>query len=675
VRAGFCDAGFRAEVLLGNGGVMRGLTNIWMGLLVLAAAVSFILYGLWLEKFWVATPVFILTYLALAGWVASGGWKVGPRTSRSEVLESPRGVKSESTSRLSHFTTHSIPPGGGMLLLFWLYSLVRIPFSDLPYEATLSTLGFGAYVSVYWAFANLADRFPVRKRVWTALLVLLILTALYSLVQHHVDPGRLFGIERYTRYWGAERLGGTYQCPNHIAHLYQLWLPFCLLFLFISQFGWFWRICFAYALPLFLVLIYQTQSRAGLLGAVASFGTVALLLVFRKSRRAFWIALLVIPLLCATVVGGLWAGSSMFRTRMHPVAEFIQQCRAGSFEFSDFRPQAWMDTVPMIADRPLFGFGPGSYGQIYEQYRRRVKSVRIEIVHAHSEYLELLAEYGAVGALLACATVGAVLLALIRGIRASAHSHHVLPAIALAAALAGTAVHGFFDFELRIFPNALMLAILAGCAVAPLRSSAEPSSSRVVSPCVRLFSGTVRVLFSLLVLGSALWSVAVFGSAWMRARGDTLLQSQQFRLAEKQFRRAVRLDPQNWLAHLGLGQVFYHDRYNELNPEVKQAWALQEQAAYAEAFRINPIKEEVVYGLGRSELFLGHRDRGLDLLRQAANYKRFNDFYWRKLGIELRKAGLYDEALNAFECAKKLDGSNPTVKRNIEWLRRVKGEK
>jgi len=57
-------------------------------------------------------------------------------------------------------------------------------------------------------------------------------------------------------------------------------------------------------------------------------------------------------------------------------------------------------------------------------------------------------------------------------------------------------------------------------------------------------------------------------------------------------------------------------------------------------------------------------------LRQAANYKRFNDSYWRKLGIELRKAGLYDESLAVFEYAKKLAGANKTVKRNIEWLKK-----
>jgi O-antigen ligase len=249
-----------------------------------------------------------------------------------------------------------------------------------------------------------------------------------------------------------------------------MWLPFCLVFLFIPQFGWFWRICFAYALPLFGLLIYQTQSRAGLLGSVAAFGATVLLMVLRKSRRAFYIALLVVPLLGAGVVGGLWAGSAMFRTRMQPVVKFVGLVVSGKGideNFIDFRPLTWLDTIKMIKDRPAFGFGPGNYALTYEDYRQRCQAVRIETVHPHNEYLELLAEYGLVGGVLVLCLLISFSVQMIRFIRTSSRPYHALPAAALLGALAGTAVHGFFDFELHIFPNAMMLALLAGCAVAP----------------------------------------------------------------------------------------------------------------------------------------------------------------------------------------------------------------
>ena len=587
-----------------------------------------------------------------------------------------------------------------MLLFFWLYSAVMIPFSVIPYEAKVSTLRLGCYVGVYWAVANLCSRFPRRKVVLSVLVMGLLAVALYSLVQHKIAPGELFGSERYTKYWEWGRLGGTYQCPNHIAHLFQMWIPFCLVFLFMPQFGWFWRICFGYALPVFGLLIYQTQSRAGLLGAVAAVGALFLVLMFRKSRKAFAIALIAAPLLAAAGVGGLWAGSSMFRERMQPVMQFVQHVFSGAIieeEFEDFRPQTWLDSMAMVKERPWLGVGAGNYGQTFPEYRQRVFATRMETVHPHSEPIELITEYGVVGALIFAGALIAFCVPVLRMIRTSERLYHVLPAAALLAALAGTAVHGLFDFELRIFPNALMLSVLAGCAVAPLlaqqrsevrslRSEAggqgedarkqnlaagdrtRSSDSRSPTSVPLRLTSVLRPLTSVLLLLAAVWSIQVFGSAGLRVHGDRLRLEGDRQRAEQVYKASLAMDPQNWWAHLGAGQVYSYYRYRELVPMEKAAWSEKELDAFAAAYKHNSKKEEVVYGLGRAELAAGNREEGLDYLRQAANYKRFNDFYWRKLGIELRKAVLYDEALDVFEYAQKIDRTNKTVQRNIEWI-------
>ena len=361
-----------------------------------------------------------------------------------------------------------------MLLLFGLYSACMIPFSVIPYEAKISTLRVGAYIGVYWATDNILSRFPRRKAALMIVFGFLILVALYSLVQHKVAPNIIFGMERYTGYWKSGvggRLGGTYQCPNHIAHLFQMWIPFCLMFLFLPQFGWFWRICFGYSIPLFTLLIYQTQSRAGLLGLVASLATTALLLILRKSQKLFYIALLVVPLLGAGAIGGFWLSSSMFRDRMEPVVKVATKFFAGDIEEAisvDFRPQTWADGMVMFADRPITGFGPGNYEQVFPEYRQRVFANRMLTVHPHNEIVEMLGEYGLIGALLILGVLISFCVPMVRLIKTSDRATHALPAVAILAALAGTAVHGFFDFELRIFPNALMLALLAGTAAAPI---------------------------------------------------------------------------------------------------------------------------------------------------------------------------------------------------------------
>ncbi len=180
---------------------------------------------------------------------------------------------------------------------------------------------------------------------------------------------------------------------------------------------------------------------------------------------------------------------------------------------------------------------------------------------------------------------------------------------------------------------------------------------------------TARIVFTVAVILSAAWALQVMTSATLRVWGDKSREEQNRDRAEAFYKLSARIDPQNWRAHLGLGQIYSHDRYYELEPVAKREWAEKEHDEYLKAYRHNVKKEEVVYGLGRAELAFGNRPAGIAYLRQAAHYKRFNDFYWRKLGIELRKDGFYEEAMETFLYAQKLDRSNKTVKRNIQWLR------
>ncbi|MFA5688389.1 MAG: O-antigen ligase family protein [Kiritimatiellales bacterium] len=600
----------------------------------------FFIYGIWEDKMlWQAPAVagiYIATILFFILRIKTGGW--------------------------SGFST---PPAGIFLLLFAGYALYLIPGSALPYEAKVSVAGLGGIFCVYYLFSNTLAQSSTRKWIWMTLLSVLIIIALYSLIQHRLAPELLFGIERYSSYWTGGRLGGTYQCPNHIAHLFQLWLPFCFVFLFMPQLGWFWRICCGYAIPLFSILIYQTQSRAGILGAIAGLAVTVLLLVLRRSWKWFCLALLIVPFMGSLAVAGLWMKSDMFQRRMTPVVKFIDHVVSGAVvekEFHDFRPQTWLDTMDMIKDNSLAcGVGPGGYGTVFENYRKRFTAARIVTVHAHNEYLELAAEYGLIGAGLALAAVIAGCVRFLRLSQRSLSSGDALPAMALLGALAGTAVHGLFDFELRIFPNAVMLAILSGSAAAPLCRTEHVRFPK----WNRCFAGILFILIAIGGVGAA----QVMGSAGMRALGDRALAQGDHAAAEQRYKISIKIDSENWMAHSGLGQIYYHRRYYEIDPGQKQKWLAQERIEFKKAYAKNPFDKIVLYGLGMAEIAAGNSAEGLNCLRRVAEYKRFNDYYWRKLGIELRKAGLFEESLRAFERADRLKRSNPVVQKNMEWLR------
>jgi O-antigen ligase len=66
------------------------------------------------------------------------------------------------------------------------------------------------------------------------------------------------------------------------------------------------------------------------------------------------------------------------------------------------RGQLYRDTLKMASEKPLFGWGLGSYGTVFRSYNTQASADGLPqyYEHAHSDWLELLAETGVAGALL-----------------------------------------------------------------------------------------------------------------------------------------------------------------------------------------------------------------------------------------------------------------------------------
>ena len=74
----------------------------------------------------------------------------------------------------------------------------------------------------------------------------------------------------------------------------------------------------------------------------------------------------------------------------------------------------WEEAVRGFADRPVTGFGAGSFPMTHRRYRENT----LEVLQPHSVPLEFLTETGLVGALLALGGLGLLIAAAVRGVRA-----------------------------------------------------------------------------------------------------------------------------------------------------------------------------------------------------------------------------------------------------------------
>jgi hypothetical protein len=122
----------------------------------------------------------------------------------------------------------------------------------------------------------------------------------------------------------------------------------------------------------------------------------------------------------------------------------------------------WKEAAGAFSDRPLGGWGAGSFGVVHLLYRRDTLSVQ----QPHSVPLQFLAETGFVGAALALGGLALLLLAAITAVRRRPTSTGRLLAAGLAAGAAAFAVHELYDWDWDIpavtLPALVLLGTLAG---------------------------------------------------------------------------------------------------------------------------------------------------------------------------------------------------------------------
>lgn len=694
---------------------------------------SFLFYGVVGEdKTWLLAPAFILNYAlvtvalvknALGAGIVGG--VVSPASPRKGGNLNP---------------SNAWPAAYGLWVVFLIYGIAVIPWAAVPFESKLVMLFVASVVGAYGVFGLEWTTFKDGRFVVGALLLVVMLAALYGLVVHFKCPDKVLWADRYVEYEG--RLASTYICPNHFAHLMQMLLPFCLVLLFIPQAGIYLRMLAVYSFLVFLPTLYLTESRAGWLGSITAVGVTVCLMAIRRSKKLFTLLVLLVPLCSFLILLAGWQYSETFQRRMKPVVEFLEGQAEGGVgsESRDFRPQTWMDTIDMIKARPRIGFGPGNYRYTFPEYRNRCNAVRMVTGHPHNEYLELAADYGLIGFGLFSVAWLYGLVQVLRLSLKTEETRHAFLGFAFLGTAAGTMVHSFFDFEMHVYPNALVFALLAAIAVGPLvrafggtrplpgkrtqdtqipakppttRHQQQPSGFLKSTPhrlkadsSARVSSWRNKAVAWLLAAGfisGTVFCVQVMGSSYMRALGDHAFADNNVEQASRFYQWAVTIDPQNWKAEKGMGDLCHTQRYYSLDLQEKRRMAAEERDWYEKALRNNSHDPELLMGLGKALIFLGRSavanatppthavaaiaggsislpspstsslmpleqiERGLDLLRQACAYRKFNDIYWWSLGVELRKAGQYEEALEVFHYANTLKRT-PSIIKNIQWL-------
>jgi O-antigen ligase len=196
---------------------------------------------------------------------------------------------------------------------------------------------------------------------------------------------------------------------------------------------------FPYVIPSSCLLVYRTPSR----------------FPYAASR-----AFAMIVMIFTICLGVWWAGADpvIQRVENSKLAQNSMGAGHGGETFFQSRGWIWRDTAAMIRDKWAMGVGLGAYGTAYPIYNSLDGTLLVE--QAHNDYLQVMADAGILGAVIALWFI----FLIARDIaRASRHKSKVMSGTALGVGggMIALLVHSIFDFNFQIPSNALLFLVLA----------------------------------------------------------------------------------------------------------------------------------------------------------------------------------------------------------------------
>ncbi len=216
----------------------------------------------------------------------------------------------------------------------------------------------------------------------------------------------------------------------------------------------------AAALAVFAAGLVVNQNLTALTSALV--GTAVLLVLRFRSRALLPIGAAVLAVLVAVFA---------YPPLSQRARELTAAARTRNWDaLVSFRGGPWAAAIEMTRERPLLGFGPGTFGAEYVPHRlaaeirakRRFVSPLItsSYAEAHSDYLQVASDAGVPAALLAVGAVGCLLAA----IGTSAWRRRSAEAMVLAAVLATGAAAALTWFPMQRPITAVPLLLVAGRA-------------------------------------------------------------------------------------------------------------------------------------------------------------------------------------------------------------------
>lgn len=363
-----------------------------------------------------------------------------------------------------------ISPGSYGFRKLYAPEFPRMKFMTLSLVPA-ATIGTGLFLAALAILGFLVLRTVTRGRQIRTMLAVLVgsgvFQALYGLFElTRDDPRILF----YKKVFSPDSVTGTFVNRNHFSGYLEMIVPLALglaiarmnmmtfgvkgfrekLLLWTSK-GILANVLIVAAAVVMSLAIMLSNSRSGLV--VLAF-TVFLFFGFsvaafsRAGFREAWVGKTVrATFLCVAVLAvTVGVGSTIRRFALDDLLH-------------EDRPQYWSNTVEIIGDFPIFGTGLGTFASAYGAHEK-TSSTDLQLIHAHNDYLEYIAELGLAGAILLIGIVLYLAVSAYLAWRQRRNAQARALALGGIVSLAGIGLHAVTDFNLHIPANMVLFTVV-----------------------------------------------------------------------------------------------------------------------------------------------------------------------------------------------------------------------
>ncbi len=284
--------------------------------------------------------------------------------------------------------------------------------------------------------------------------------AIFAMLQGLTPNGRLYWL-RTPRFGGW--IYGPYVNHNHYAGLMEMLFPVPLAVAFSARATRGNRFLGGLSAMIMASTILLSGSRGGMAALAAQLVLLGVLFYQRKRSTPRCAILALAALVVGLVV---WVGGADLTTRLGTFPQETRLELSGGTRINIDR-----DTLRMFVKKPILGWGLGTFGDVYPQYRSFPTNLILD--QAHNDYLQLLVETGTVGFLTMLWFLYLVYRTAIIRLRTRAESADATLAAVAIVGITGILIHGLVDFNLQIPANAAWFFVLCALATLKLTSPAQ----------------------------------------------------------------------------------------------------------------------------------------------------------------------------------------------------------